>query len=112
MKSFVMPEGEDAAFDPYWQFDPAQHFQPHVHKGDFYRLAGHALLRVLISPLYEMKSGSSNELAWTLRLSYGQKAIYYWWLLDGRVTNGGFDSFYFHDYGRYIPTIIKGLVYT
>ena len=42
-------------------------------------------------------------------LSYGQKALYYWWYLDGQVTDGGFASFYLNGYGPYASTIIKSL---
>ena len=42
-------------------------------------------------------------------MSYGQKALYYWWYLDAQVTNGGFVQFYYNGYGKYVPTIIKGL---
>ncbi|MBK7427513.1 MAG: DUF4375 domain-containing protein [Saprospiraceae bacterium] len=44
-------------------------------------------------------------------MSYGQKALYYWWYLDAQVTNGGFAQFYSNGYGHYIPAIINGLEY-
>jgi len=42
-------------------------------------------------------------------LSYAQKALYYWWYVDAQVNNGGFTQYYYNDYGKYTPTIIKAL---
>ncbi len=97
--------------DPYWVFEEASHFKPKLNKGDFYKLDGYDFGWFILQPLSKFVGDRDQELEKNKSLSFGQKALYYWWYLDGQVTNGGLVQFYFNGYGKYMPTIIKGLEY-
>src|SRR5688572_20576983 len=95
--------------DKYWEFDQTKHFRPKLNKGEFYKLTGSDFCWFVLEPISEFIQDRKGELTKGNTLSYGQKALYYWWYVDAQVTNGGFTQFYFNDYGKYVPTIIKGL---
>lgn len=95
--------------DPYWEFDKSQHFRPKLNTGDFYKLAGFDFGWYVLEPISEFIKDRKGELKRGKTLSYGQKALYYWWYVDAQVTNGGFTQFYYNGYGKYVPTIIKAL---
>lgn len=95
--------------DPYWEFKPSQHFRPKLSTGDFYKLTSFDFGWFVIEVISDYLKDRKGELRRGKHLSYGQKAIYYWWYVDAEVTNGGFIQFYYNGYARYIPTIIKGL---
>ena len=97
--------------DPYWVFDEASHFKPQLNKGDFYKLEGYDFGWFVLEPISTFVGDRNKEIEKSKSLSFGQKVLYYWWYLDGQVTNGGFVQFYFNGYGKYMPTIIKGLEY-
>ena len=97
------------ATDPYWEFDQSKHYRPKLNKADFYRLTDFDFGWFVLEPLSEYIGNRESELTKGKNLSYGQKALYYWWYVDAQVTNGGFIQFYYNGYERYIPTIIKGL---
>ena len=95
--------------DPYWEFDESQHFRPKLNTGDFYKLVGFDFGWYVLEPISEFIKDRKGELKRGKTLSYGQKALYYWWYVDAQVTNGGFTQFYYNGYGKYVPTIIKAL---
>ncbi|WP_431471594.1 DUF4375 domain-containing protein [Nonlabens sp. SCSIO 43208] len=95
--------------DPYWQFNKAEHFRPKLNKGEFYKLSGYDFGWFALEPMSKFVKDKEHEIERGKSLSYGQKALYYWWYLDAQVTNGGFVQFYYNGYGPYVPTIIKGL---
>lgn len=95
--------------DPYWEFDQSNHFRPKLSVGEFYKLKSFDFGWFLLEPLSEHIQDKESELKKGKTLSYGQKALYYWWYVDAQVMNGGFTQFYFNGYGKYVPTIIKGL---
>ena len=95
--------------DPYWEFDQSKHFRPKLNTGDFFKLTGFDFGWFVLEPISEYIQDRKGELTKGNTLSYGQKALYYWWYVDAQVTNGGFTQFYYNDYGMYVPTIIKGL---
>lgn len=97
--------------DPYWDFDQSKHFLPKLSKGDYFKLQGFDFGWFVLEPMSEFIQDQKGELKKGDALSYGQKALYYWWYVDAQVTNGGFTQFYFNDYGKYVPTVIKGLKY-
>ena len=99
------------ANDPYWEFDHTKHFRPKLNKGDFLKLNGYDFGWFVLEPLSKFVIDREHEIERGKYLSYGQKALYYWWYLDAQVTNGGFVQFYYNGYGPYVPTIIKGLEY-
>ena len=103
---FVQDKPKD---DPYWEFDKTTHYRPKLKKGDFFRLTGFDFGWFILEPISEYIQDIQGELTKGNTLSYGQKALYYWWYVDAQVTNGGFTQFYFNDYGKYVPTIIKAL---
>jgi antitoxin component YwqK of YwqJK toxin-antitoxin module len=95
--------------DPYWQFDQSKHFRPKLNKGEFFKLTGFDFGWFVLEPISEYIQDRKGELKKGNTLSYGQKALYYWWYVDAQVTNGGFTQFYYNEYGNYVPIIIKGL---
>lgn len=95
--------------DPYWNFDESKHFRPNLDKGEFFKLTGFDFGWYVLEPISEYIQDEKGELKKGNTLSYGQKALYYWWYVDAQVTNGGFTQFYYNGYGKYVPTIIKGL---
>jgi antitoxin component YwqK of YwqJK toxin-antitoxin module len=95
--------------DPYWEFDKTEHFRPELNKGEFFKLSGFDFGWFVLEPLSKFIKDKEHEIERGKSLSYGQKALYYWWYLDAQVTNGGFVQFYYNGYGPYVPTIIKGL---
>lgn len=97
--------------DPYWEFDKSKHFKPKLNTGDFLKLTDFDFGWFVLEPISEFIQDEKGELAKGNTLSYGQKALYYWWYVDAQVTNGGFTQFYYNGYGKYVPTIIKSLKY-
>ncbi|MEO6358038.1 MAG: DUF4375 domain-containing protein [Ferruginibacter sp.] len=97
--------------DPYWEFDQTKHFRPKLNKGDFFKFTGSDFCWFVLEPISDYIQDRKGELTKGKTLSFGQKALYYWWYVDAQVTNGGFTQFYYNDYGKYVPTIIQGLKY-
>ncbi|MFA7446378.1 MAG: DUF4375 domain-containing protein [Flavobacteriaceae bacterium] len=97
--------------DPYWEFDQSKHFKPKLNTGDFLKLTEFDLGWLVLEPISNFIKDEKGELSKGKTLSYGQKALYYWWYVDAQVTNGGFTQFYYNGYGKYVPTIIKSLQY-
>ncbi|PZR02438.1 MAG: hypothetical protein DI539_27700 [Flavobacterium psychrophilum] len=95
--------------DPYWEFDKANHYKPSLNKDNFFTLTGSDFGSFIFEPLAEYIGEKKYEKERGKAFSYGQKAAYYWFLLDMQVNNGGFIQYYFNDYGKYTPTIIKSL---
>lgn len=95
--------------NPYWEFNETEHFRPELNKGEFFKLNGFDFGWFVLEPISKFIKDKEHEIERGKFLSYGQKALYYWWYLDAQVTNGGFVQFYYNGYGPYIPTIIKGL---
>lgn len=89
-------------------YDSENQLRPKINKGDFFRMTGFDLGWLLLEPINIAESREKEpELA--KRFSSGQKALYFWWYLDGQVTNGGFVQFYYNGYNIYVPAIIEGL---
>ncbi|RZJ43898.1 MAG: DUF4375 domain-containing protein, partial [Chryseobacterium sp.] len=97
--------------DPYWEFDQSKHFRPKLNKGDFFKLTGFDFGWFVLEPISKFVKDRDHEIEKGKSLSYGQKALYYWWYIDAQVTNGGFVQFYYNGYGSYVATIIKSLEY-
>lgn len=95
--------------DPYWEFDQSQHFRPKLNATDFHKFKGFDFGWFVLEPISDYIKDRKGELIRGHTLSYGQKALYYWWYVDAQVTNGGFVQFYYNEYGEYVPTIIKAL---
>ncbi len=95
--------------DPYWEFNESEHFKPNLERGDFFKLTDFDFGWFVLEPISEYIQDEKGELKKGKNLSYGQKALYYWWYVDGQVNNGGFTQYYYNGYGKYTPTIIKAL---
>jgi antitoxin component YwqK of YwqJK toxin-antitoxin module len=106
---FVFACTAQSSIDPYWQFNEEKHFKPKLSKSEFYTLSGYDFCWYVLEPLTQFIESYDFEIERGKSLSYGQKALYYWWYLDGQVTNGGFAQFYSNGYGHYVPAIINGL---
>jgi len=92
----------------YDGFDPNNQLRPTVNRMDFYSTTNFELGWLLVRPIRIAESPEEEpELA--KRFSQGQKALYFWWLLDSEVTKGGFVQFYYNKMERYIPAVLKGL---
>lgn len=111
MKLFNLFGKDKNSNDPYWEFDTSKHFKPKLNKGDFLKLTDFDFGWFVLEPLSKMVNDKEHELEFGKRLSFGQKALYYWWYVDAQVTNGGFVQFYYNGHENYVPTIIKGLEY-
>ena len=90
-------------------FDKNNHLQPDFSKTEFETLHGWDLGWELLSVINIANSQDEDE-ALSRRFSPGQKALYFFWYLDGQVTNGGFVQFYWNGYRNYLPTIQNGLI--
>lgn len=97
--------------DPYWEFNQSKHYKPKLNTVDFLKLTEFDFAWLVLEPISIYINDSEGELSRCNVLSYGQKALYYWWYVDAQVTNGGFTQFYYNDYAKYVPTIIKSLQY-
>ena len=95
--------------DPYWEYNKEKHFIAKVNKGDFFKLTGFDFGWFMLEPITDFIQDNEHEIENGKSLSYGQKALYYWWYVDAQVKNGGFTQFYYNEYGQYAPTIIKAL---
>lgn len=111
IKFFNLFQKDKNSHDPYWEYDKANHFRPKLNQGDFFKLTGFDFGWLVLEPLSTMVNSRKYEFELGKRLSYGQKALYYWWYVDAQVRNGGFVQFYYNGYEAYVPTILKGLEY-
>jgi Domain of unknown function (DUF4375) len=96
----------------YWsEFKKENHLKPELDKIQFDTLSNWDLGWFLLEPINIIKDQEEDEISVTKRYSSGQKALHFFWYLDGQVTNGGFIQFYLNGYGKYIPAIIEGLTF-
>jgi hypothetical protein len=89
-------------------FDADRHLQPEFKKTEFEALIGWDWGWALLEPI-DIAQSSDDDEELSKRFSPGQKTLYFFWYLDGQVTNGGFAQFYFNGYRRYLPIITEGL---
>ncbi|MDB5286118.1 MAG: hypothetical protein JWR05_1067 [Mucilaginibacter sp.] len=89
-------------------FEKENHLQPNFNKANFDELKGWDLGWDLLEPINIAKS-TDEDKELSKRFSPGQKALYFFWYLDGAVTNGGFIQFYWNGFGYYLSTIREGL---
>jgi hypothetical protein len=99
------PSGLD---DQFVKFDASHHLRPVVRKDDYDSLRSWDFGWLVLKGI-NVAQGDENEIELAKRFSAGQKALYFFWYLDGQVTNGGFMQFFLNGYQRYVPTIHKGL---
>jgi len=109
MSIFRLFRQNKSKIDPYWEFNESEHFRPKLNRDDFFKLTGFDFGWFVLEPISEYIKNRKGELKKSKNLSYAQKALYYWWYVDAQVNNGGFTQYYYNDYGKYTPTIIKAL---
>jgi hypothetical protein len=88
--------------------DALNQLRPELKKNQFDKLSGWELGWFLLEPINKAKD-DQHEIELTRQFSRGQKALYFFWFLDGQVTNGGFIQFYWNGYDKYLPAIKEGL---
>ncbi|MCJ8208714.1 DMP19 family protein [Mucilaginibacter sp. RS28] len=92
----------------YQIFDKENHIKPDIDNRDFENNHLWDFGWLILEPI-NIADDQEDEKLLSKRLSPGQKAIYFFWYLDGQVTNGGFIQFYFNGYRIYLEAIKTGL---
>ena len=93
----------------HWStFESSTHLQPEMNASEFNSLHSWDFGWELLEPLNKATS-DEHEIELSKKFSPGQKALYFFWYLDGQVTNGGFVQFYWNGYDKYLPAITDGL---
>lgn len=100
--------------DEFGSIDNSLVFKPEISKIDYYRLKEMDFNWEILKPLSAKVSSyceanKFNHKVGIKILNEEQKALYFWWYLDGQVTNGGFSQFIYNGYDKYFPAILKGL---
>jgi hypothetical protein len=90
------------------EFNSEEHFTPELEKSRFDSLHSWDLAWELLEPIDKAKD-DEHEIELTKTMSPGQKMVYFYWYLDGQVTNGGFVQFYLNGYDNYLPAILDAL---
>lgn len=93
----------------YDQFDKSQHVLPEFQRSKFEELSHWDFGWEILEPINIAEDQDESEKALAIRLSSGQKALYFFWYLDAQVTNGGFIQFYWNGYRKYLQPILSGL---
>ncbi|MGY4539557.1 hypothetical protein ACVW0P_003992 [Mucilaginibacter sp. UYNi724] len=93
---------------PFTIFEIENHLRPDFSTSEFETLNGWDFGWEILSTI-NIAESSDDDDELSKRFSPGQKALYFFWYLDGAVANGGFKQFYDHNYGKYLPTIKNGL---
>ncbi|AWA31038.1 hypothetical protein HYN48_13625 [Flavobacterium magnum] len=92
----------------YDTFDKENHLKPNFDISEFETLDSWDFGWAILEPI-NIAADKESEKELSKRFSPGQKALYFFWYLDGEVTNGGFIQFYWNENRRYLPAILKGL---
>lgn len=92
----------------YNTFDKENHLQPDFEKSEFDSLDSWDFGWAILQPI-NIAADKESEILLAERFSPGQKAIYFFWYLDGEVTNGGFIQFFWNDNQKYLVPILEGL---
>lgn len=92
----------------YVIFEEENHLKPDLEKAQFDSLNSWDLAWAILEPI-NIATDAENEKLLSKRFSRGQKSIYFFWYLDGEVTNGGFIQFYWNNNRKYLPPILEGL---
>jgi hypothetical protein len=95
--------------DNFNEFNKSKHFLPKVKWDKIKDESGADFLWEVLEPISDMIGSFEHEEERVKRISPEQKALHFFWYLDGQVTNGGFIQFYWNGYGLYLQSIKKGL---
>jgi hypothetical protein len=94
--------------------DPEFQVRPQVSPVNYYRLHAMDFIWIILDPMSRMVTEFSEKtglgLAQSIKITCPeQKLLYFWWYLDGQVTNGGFSQFIYNGYDRYFQPVLNGL---
>lgn len=92
----------------YNTFEKENHLRPDFQKADFEELTSWDFGWAILEPI-NSAADKEAEILLSKRFSPGQKALYFFWYLDGEVSNGGFIQFYWNENRKYIAPILEGL---
>lgn len=92
----------------YNTYDKENHLQPDFNKSEFDLLKSWDFGWAMLEPI-NIAADKESEILLSRRFSPGQKALYFFWYLDGEVNNGGFIQFYWNNNRKYLPPILAGL---
>src|SRR5262245_38855970 len=95
--------------ETYSTFNKSNHLRPDFSKHKFETLQSWEFGWELLQQINIATNQEDSEAELSRRLSPGQKALYFFWYLDGQVTNGGFIQFYWNGYRKYYSAILQGL---
>jgi antitoxin component YwqK of YwqJK toxin-antitoxin module len=100
--------------DIFNQTDPENQIRPEVLLIDYYRLNNMDFNWIILDPMSkavtEYSEKNKSNLSESIKIiSSEQKLLFFWWYLDGQVTNGGFSQFLFNGYDKYFQPILNGL---
>lgn len=100
--------------DIFNKTDSENQIRPEVLLIDYYRLNNMDFNWMILDPMSNAVTEYSEKnklyLSESIKItSPEQKLLYFWWYLDGQVTNGGFSQFLFNGYDRYFQPILNGL---
>ena len=100
--------------DIFNETDSEKQIRPEVLLIDYYRLNNMDFNWLILDPMSNAVTEYSEKNESTLSesikiISPEQKLLYFWWHLDGQVTNGGFSQFLFNGYDQYFQPILNGL---
>ncbi|SFO55713.1 protein of unknown function [Chitinophaga sp. YR627] len=100
--------------DLYSKTDPEDQIRPEISPIDYYRLHNMDFNWAVLSPLSKMVAvhleKKQQDLTEAIAVtSPEQKLLFFWWYLDGQVTNGGFSQFIDNGYDKYFPPVLNGL---
>ncbi|MBK6775286.1 MAG: DUF4375 domain-containing protein [Flavobacteriales bacterium] len=94
--------------DWFNEFDPADHLLPIVSRDEFESLRSWDFGWLILKGI-SIAEDEDEEVALAKRFSPAQKALYFFWYLDGQVVNGGFMQFFLNGYLIYSQSILTGL---
>lgn len=105
---------EHLSRDLYSKTDLENQIRPAISPVDYYRLHNMDFNWAVLSPLSKMVAGyleqKQQDLTEAIAVtSPEQKLLFFWWYLDGQVTNGGFSQFIDNGYDKYFPPVLNGL---
>ena len=104
----MLSDSKRLTMEAYNTFEKENHLTPFIEKEIFDKLHGWDFGWAILETI-NIPSANEDEIAFSKKLSPGQKALYFFWYLDAQVTNGGFIQFYWNEYDKYLMPIIDGL---
>lgn len=95
--------------DVYWKIDKENQFRPQIDLFSFYTVSQATFIGKLFGMLVNFAKSYEDEPLKVQSFSPQQKGLYFWWMFDGEVGNGGIGQYYYNKGSKYVPSLIKGL---